>query len=159
MTGNKRRSTGKQEATEVPILFTFFTEIGIISQLATTVFEKNLPNGLTTSQFGVLNWFTRVDSEATPGRLAKAFQVTGGAMTNTLKRLEAKGLVKVEPDAKSGRKKRVTITTRGRSLREKAITSAAPMLKEFANAFAAGKIERLVKELQKIRQYLDEQRY
>ena len=57
-------------------VFTYFNEIGIISQLSTVLFEQSLPEGLTLSQFSVLNWFVRVDVEATPGRLARAFQVT-----------------------------------------------------------------------------------
>ncbi|MFL2838842.1 MAG: MarR family winged helix-turn-helix transcriptional regulator [Pseudohongiellaceae bacterium] len=88
-------------------IFGFFTEVSIIAQLSISLFERHLPEGLTHSQFGVLNWFHRVDDEAaTPGRLAAAFQVTPGAMTNTLKRLGAKALIKVEPDASSGRRKR-----------------------------------------------------
>jgi len=152
-----RRS--KSSPTDEATLFVFFNEIGIISQLTSVLFERSLPDGLNSSQFGVLNWFARVDSEASPGRLATAFQVTGGAMTNTLKKLADKGLVKIEPDASSGRKKRVTITAKGVAMREKAIASAGPMLQEIAEEFSVGKIAKQLKELQKIRQYLDEYRY
>ena len=62
-------------------LFAYFNEIGIIAQLSSAQFEKTLPARLNNSQFSVLNWFRRVDSQATPGRLATAFQVTAGAMT------------------------------------------------------------------------------
>jgi len=75
---------------ETASLFSFFNEIGIIAQLASNLFAQSLPGGLTQSQFSVLNWFARVDSEATPKRLATAFQVTPGAMTNTLKKLAEK---------------------------------------------------------------------
>jgi DNA-binding MarR family transcriptional regulator len=155
----KDQKGGKFEAVDGELLFSFFNEIGIISQLSSTLFEQNLPLGLTKSQFGVLNWFTRVDSEATPGRLATAFQVTAGAMTNTLKKLEAKQLVSVEPDPSSGRKKRVTITRKGLEMRKQAIASAAPMLQQFARSFPPSRLNRQLKELQKIRQYLDESRY
>lgn len=144
---------------QIAQLFSFFNEIGIIAQLSGNLFERNLPDGLTNSQFSVLNWFMRVDDVATPGRLAVAFQVTPGAMTNTLKRLEAKGLIKVEPDATSGRQKRVTITRQGRALRDKAIKAAAPMMAEFAEAFSPSNINRQTKELVKVREYLDEYRY
>ena len=140
-------------------VFAYFNEIGIISQLATGLFEQHLPEGLTQSQFSVLNWFVRVDVEATPGRLARAFQVTGGAMTNTLKKLESKGLVKVEPDAKSGRQKRVTMTKKGRRVREDAIKAVAPLLREFAAHFSALKLKRQTRHLAKVRQYMDERRY
>lgn len=141
------------------ILFTFFNEIGIISQLSGKLFESQLPDGLTSSQFGVLNWFHRVDDEATPKRLAVAFQVTGGAMTNTLKRLQSKGLIKVVPDPSSGRQKKVTITAKGRKMRDKAIAAAAPLFQEFAREFPVGQLQTQLSSLAKIRQYLDEYRY
>lgn len=140
-------------------MYNYFNEIGIISQLATAMFEQRLPIGLTLSQFSVLNWFVRVDSQATPGRLAKAFQVTGGAMTNTLKKLEAKNLITVAPDESSGRKKRVTMTKKGRRVRDKAIASTAPLLMEFAEAFPVEKILRSTRQLAEVRQYLDDYRY
>ncbi len=141
------------------LLFIYFNEIGIIAQLSNALFERNLPDGLNNSQFGVLNWFSRVDSQATPGRLATAFQVTAGAMTNTLKKLESKGMVKVEPDEFSGRKKRVTITVKGKKVREQAIATAAPLFQEFAESFPQENIELQVEQLQKVREYLDQRRY
>jgi DNA-binding MarR family transcriptional regulator len=140
-------------------LFSYFNEIGIIAQLSNALFEANLPEGLNNSQFSVLNWFSRVDSEATPGRLAAAFQVTAGAMTNTLKKLESKGLVKIEPDQFSGRKKKVTITPEGERMRIQAINSAAPLFREFAENFPKESIESQLQHLQKVRAYLDERRF
>ncbi|MBO6656759.1 MAG: MarR family transcriptional regulator [Pseudomonadales bacterium] len=139
-------------------LFTFFNEIGIISQLATSMFEQQLPHELTISQFGVLNWFVRVDAQATPSRLARAFQVTGGAMTNTLKKLESKGFIEVRPDEKSGRQKRVTLTKSGRKARDESIAAVGPLLAELAEAFPATGLERQVKQLSKVREYLDDYR-
>ena len=139
-------------------LFTYFNEIGIIAQLSNALFERNLPDGLTNSQFSVLNWFHRVDSQATPGRLAAAFQVTAGAMTNTLKKLEAKSLVKIEPDELSGRKKKVTITPQGAKVRKEAIATAAPLFQEFAENFPQESIELQLAHLQKVREYLDQHR-
>jgi len=149
----------KPKSDDGNILFDFFNEIGIISQLSSTMFERNLPDGLTNSQFSVLNWFLRVDTVATPGRLATAFQVTPGAMTNTLKRLESKGLIKIVPDSESGRKKQVTITSQGKAVRDKAIASAAPLLAEFAAEFSPNSLKKQVSSLSKVRAYLDEYRY
>jgi len=139
-------------------VFTYFNEIGIISQLSTVLFEQSLSEGLTLSQFSVLNWFVRVDVEATPGRLARAFQVTGGAMTNTLKKLESKGLVKVEPDKNSGRRKRVTMTRKGNQVRDGAIKAVAPLLRDFSERFPVEKLGRQTLQLAKVREYLDERR-
>jgi DNA-binding MarR family transcriptional regulator len=80
-------------------------------------------------------------------------------MTNTLGKLQSKGLIKVEPDPLSGRKKRVTMTEAGRRLREKAISEAMPLFTEHQAAMDMQIIERQLLELQEIRQYLDEYRY
>lgn len=152
-------TTKKPDNPATSPLFVYFNEIGIIAQLSTALFERSLPEGLNNSQFGVLNWFSRVDSQASPGRLATAFQVTAGAMTNTLKKLETKGLVRIEPDEFSGRKKKVTITEQGEKVREQAIAAAAPFFQEFAERFPQENIERQVDQLQKVREYLDLLRY
>ena len=78
---------------EESVLSGFFTEIGIISQLSFKAFEQVLPRGLTVSQFSVLNNLSRLGDGKSPSVLANAFQVTKGAMTNTLAKLEAGGLV------------------------------------------------------------------
>ncbi|MBL6690115.1 MAG: MarR family transcriptional regulator [Pseudomonadales bacterium] len=140
-------------------LFTFFNEISIISQLATAMFEQQLPHELTISQFSVLNWFVRVDTQATPTRLARAFQVTGGAMTNTLKKLEAKGFARVQPDASSGRQKLVTMTPAGRSARDESIAAIEPLLSEFAREFPATGLQHQTRQLAEVRAYLDEYRF
>ncbi|MCE3289998.1 MAG: MarR family transcriptional regulator, partial [Caulobacter sp.] len=74
------------------------TEIGIISQLSNAALERSLPEGMSAAQFGVLTHFMRRGGEKSPAQLAKAFQVTKGAMTNTLQRLEAQGFVRVVGD-------------------------------------------------------------
>ena len=80
-------------------------------------------------------------------------------MTNTLKKLESKGLVKVEPDKNSGRRKRVTMTRKGNQVRDKAIKAVAPLLREVAEHFPAKKLKRQTRQLAEVREYLDERRY
>ena len=141
------------------LLFTYFNELNIISQLSTGIFERNLVEGLTASQFSVLNWFIRVDDVATPGRLATAFQVTRGAMTNTLKKLVSKGLISVEPDETSGRRKIVKITREGRKVRDDAMKSIYPVLDEFAGAIDLEEIKQQIVAMERVRRYLDDYRY
>jgi DNA-binding MarR family transcriptional regulator len=138
--------------------FEFFNEIGIIAQLSSNQMERTLPHQLTQSQFSVLNWFVRVDDQATPGRLASAFQVTRGAMTNTLGKLEAKGFVKVEPDPTSGRSKRVTMTKAGRQARDEAIRAAHGPLSEFLEHYPPSVLQKALPLLKDIRAYLDDAR-
>lgn len=108
------------------IFFKVFNEIAIINQLSSTAFEKRLPDGLKVSQFGVLNHFIRVGDGSTPLQLANAFQVTKGAMTNTLKRLLGRELIKISPDPEDDRRKRVFITRKGREMRELSIQQTKP---------------------------------
>ena len=137
------------------IAFEFFNEIGIIAQLSSNQMQRTMPHGLTQSQFSVLNWFIRVDAEATPGRLARAFQVTPGAMTNTLTKLAGKGFIRIEPDPVSGRSKRVTLTAAGRKARDQAIKATHKALDEFLNAFPAKTLTEALPLLRTVRAHLD----
>ena len=147
------------KASKAETAFQFFNEIGIINQLATNAFENALPRGLTVSQFSVLNWFTRVDDEATPGRLSTAFMVTKGAMTNTLKRLEAKGFVAIRQDENSRRRKLVTMTAQGAAARREALSAVEPLLLDLVKAFSKSDFESGLPFLQELRTQLDERRY
>ena len=135
--------------------FEFFNEIGIIGQLSSNRMQRSLPHGLNQSQFSVLNWFIRVDDQATPGRLARAFQVTGGAMTNTLNKLSAKGFIQVEPDPESGRSKIVTLTPAGRRAREDAIAALTGDLTSFLEAFPVSRLKEALPLLRETRAFLD----
>ncbi len=153
------KKSKKNKEYDFEMLFTYFNELNIISQLSSGIFEQKLPKGLTASQFSVLNWFVRVDDEATPGRLSTAFQVTKGAMTNTLGKLRKKQLITVEPDATSGRRKIVRMTRKGRKVRDSALATIKPLLEDFAQAFDISEIKKQIVAIQKVRLYLDGYRY
>jgi len=138
--------------------YRFFNEINIIAQLSTNQMDQRMPHGLNPSQFGVLNWFVRVDHEATPGRLARAFQVSKGAMTNTLTKLEGKGFVSISPDPTSGRRKLVRLSPSGRSARDAAVAATYPLLEDFLRAFDIAMIRGQLPQLERIRAFLDHAR-
>ncbi|PCJ69333.1 MAG: MarR family transcriptional regulator [Rhodobiaceae bacterium] len=139
-------------------IFMFFNEIGIIGQLSGTMFRRALPEGMTMAQFSVLNHFSRLGGERTPARLAAAFQVTKGAMTNTLQRLEAKGYVTIEIDKADRRRKLVRATEKGLGVCTETITAFAGPLREFGKALGGEDIEAALPFLQKVRKFLDEAR-
>ena len=145
----------RKQSDELNSVFALFNEIGIIAQLSTNQMQRTMPHDLTQSQFAVLNWFIRVDDQATPGRLAKAFQVTKGAMTNTLGKLETKGFITVRPDPDSGRRKLIRLTPLGRKARDAALAATYPQLETFLAQFPASRLSRLLPALREIRQYLD----
>ena len=140
------------------LAFTFFNEINIISQLSSNAFSRSLPSGLNQSQFTVLNWFSRVDSVATPGRLSTALMVTKGAMTNTLKKLAEKGFIVIIPDASSGRQKVVTMTPKGQKAHAASIKAATPMMNQVLGEVSSEQMKDQLATLQKVRRYLDENR-
>lgn len=139
-------------------LFTMFNEIGIVNQLASNQFERSLPDGLTQSQFSVLNNFVRLGGVRSPKQLADAFQVTKGAMTNTLEKLAARGCVEISSDPQDGRRKIVSITSKGKRLRETSIRSAVPNMAKVNDVLSKQEVETLIPTLQKLRAYLDNNR-
>ncbi|MEQ8558234.1 MAG: MarR family winged helix-turn-helix transcriptional regulator [Henriciella sp.] len=143
---------------DAALFFQLFNEIGIISQLASSSFEKALLHGLTQAQFNVLNHCVRLGDDKTPAHLAAAFQVTRGTMTSTLARLEAKSFIKVEPDPNDGRSKRVFLTAAGRAARADSLAAAAPLLSRVAIEFSREEAEDLLGPLQALRQWLDAER-
>ena len=70
--------------------------------------------------FGVLNHFARLKASRARARrkLARAFQVTKGAMTYTLQQLEALKYVKIEADPDDARAKIVRVTKAGARARD-----------------------------------------
>ncbi len=149
----------KPSASEQPHnLFTLFNEIGIINQLASTRFERVLPDNLTLSQFSVLNNFARLGGSRTPAQLAEAFQVTKGAMTNTLQKLSARGCITIEVDNNDRRSKQINITKHGRQLRNEAIAKANDALGNLVDQIDQSKIEQTLVHLQHIRKVLDADR-
>jgi DNA-binding MarR family transcriptional regulator len=143
---------------DMEAVFGFFNEIGILSQLSGHAFEKAMPAGMTLAQFSVLNHLSRVGDGWTPHRIARAMQVTKGAMTGTLKHLEGKNLVVITPDATDGRSKRVTITAEGRAMRDACNATMAPMMQALLQEFTPTEIARVVPVLSAVRAWLDARR-
>ncbi|MEM8766132.1 MAG: MarR family transcriptional regulator [Pseudomonadota bacterium] len=148
---HRKSDSGAPEA----LAFEFFNEVGIISQLSSTRMQRALPHGMTQSQFSVLNWFVRVDTQASPTRLANAFQVTKGAMTNTLGKLEEKGFISIEPDPTSGRSKIVTMTSAGARARKAALGALTADLEQFLGAFSVSDLRTALPFLKEVRAFLD----
>jgi len=146
------------EPTKDPLAFRFFTEIGIIEQLARSRLERALPDGLKVSQFIVLNHLVRLGGEWSPARLAAAFQVTKGAMTNNLQRLEKRRLVRVLANPTDGRGKLVTITEAGRDMRLRCVASVNPFLADLSRAFPDKNLAAALPILEKMRIHLDAHR-
>lgn len=142
-----------------PLVFRLFNEIGIISQLATTAFERALPKGMTQAQFTILNHFIRLGHhERSPAQLASAFQVTRPTMTSTLARMERAGLVAIRPDPQDGRGKLVSVTDTGRKMRETCIAAGAVFVPVLDSLMTKAELEAILPPLTRLRIVLDEMR-
>jgi DNA-binding MarR family transcriptional regulator len=139
-----------------PLLFTFFNEISIIDQLASTLFERALPCNITRAQFGVLNHFVRLGLEQkAPNELASAFQVTRGTMTSTLSRMERNGLISIGADPRDGRGKLVRLTDHGKKVRHQCVAAIEPLVKSIAPQLNDTRIAPFMALLADIRTILD----
>lgn len=136
--------------------FRALTEIGIISQLASNAADRLLPDNVTLAQFTVLNHFVRLGGPRSPASLASSFQVTKGAITQIVKKLETKGRLTVTPDPSDGRGKLIDITPEGRALREECRKRLQVGLAPIFADISRQEIEAALPTLEKLRRLLDE---
>lgn len=149
---------GENKFETAPAAFRVLTEIGIINQLSISALERVLPHGLTSSQFGVLSHFSRLGGSSRPLDLANAFQVTKGAMTNTLQKLKARGFVEIVPDPEDGRAKLVSLTEDGAQAYGECIDLVVPMMVQMMTHIDNGKFEAALPFLEELRTFLDKAR-
>ena len=135
-----------------------FAEIGAIEQLARNRVERALPEGLSSAGFAVLNHFARIGRPANPAALAAAFQLTKGAMTNTLQRLEGQGLVAIADDPTDGRRKLVSLTPAGARVQAAGMAATRPQLDALRRAFDGEEFAAALPFLSRLRAWLDEHR-
>ncbi len=147
-----------QREDQAHLYFRLFTEIHIIAQLSGNRLERVLPEGMSLAQFGVLSHFVRLGGAWSPGRLARAFQVTKGAMTNTLQRLEAQRFVRIEADKADARAKLVEITEPGKRAYEQAVRATGATLAELGSQITPADVKSALPFLENTRKILDERR-
>ena len=143
-------------APDDPLAFIVFNEIGIIEHLSRTAFERLLPPGLSFAGFGILNHLIRLKHERrSPALIASALQVTRGAVTGAVKRLETQGYVRSDPDPSDGRGKGISVTPAGRDVRDAAIAALAPLIADLMSHIDPDDLARLLPPLQSLRRVLD----
>lgn len=145
-------------AAEDPLAFQVLNEIGIIDQLAQNRAARLLAPALNLPQFFVLNHLTRLDGPCSLVQIANAIQVTKGAMSNTVARLQAKGLLAVLPDPLDGRGKQVSLTDAGRAARQAAVAQLGDGLAELAAVVPAADWRQTLALLRPLRVWFDTQR-
>lgn len=141
-----------------PLAFQVLNEVGIISQLSSNLATRLLAPALNLSQFSLLNHFSRLGGERSLVQLASAMQVTKGAMTNTVARLAAKGLVDVLPDPADGRGKLVSLSDAGRAARQQALAGLAEGLADLNRDIPLETLEAALPLLRQLRLWFDNHR-
>lgn len=112
-----------------------FHEIRQIEHYLRASIARELPEGLTYPQFEVLNHIAQRGDCVTPAGLAQALLMTKGAITNTLQRMEAEGLIAMLADVSDRRKKRVTVTPKGRQAHLRTMVGVKPKLDSLREGF------------------------
>lgn len=134
-----------------------FDEISMIEHGVRTVIGSRLPVGLSYPQFEVLNLIARRGEDLTPARIATALQMTPGAITNTLQRLEAMGLIVVEPCDSDRRKKRVRMSAAGREAYNRSMAAIRPKMEKLREAFTQKEFREALPFLRALRIWMTEQ--
>lgn len=140
------------------LVFGFFNEIGIVSQLASALFTRLIPLGLHLSHFIVLNHLARLGDGRTPLQIANALQVTKATMTHTLTVLGRHGFIAIEPHPTDRRSKLVMLTPEGRAFRDDAIARLAPAFQFVIEGVSADELLAALPVLEKVRKLLDAER-
>ena len=130
-----------------------FSEILVADQLARSRMAKALPKGMELSHFSVLNLLAR-GGEKSPAELAKAFNVTRGAMTNTLAKLEWAGYIHIRPDWDDARRKHVSISPAGSRARDAAFSAIAPILEAAVKKVGPEKVRQALPVIRDLRRHL-----
>ncbi len=148
-----------QKMFEDPVEFRVMTEIGVIEQLARNRVERVLPQGMSMAQFMVLNHFARLGGQQSLVQLARVFQLTKGAMTNTASRLLEQNFVAIVADPNDGRGKLVSLTAEGFAARNQALKMLAEQIQEMRGDIASEEFAAALPFLEKLRGWFDGHRY
>lgn len=134
-----------------------FDEIGMIEAGVRDVIGGCLPVGMTYPQFELLNLVARRGEDITPAQIARMLWMTPGAITNTLQRLEATKLIRVEPCEADRRKKRVRLTAEGREVYNRCMAAIRPRMEKLREAFTQKEFREALPFLKALRTWLSEQ--
>ena len=101
--------------------------------------------GLNVGEWAVLGSLLRAGApyQRSPGALAKSFDLTSGAMTNRLDRLEAEELIRRLPDPDDRRGVIVELTPKGRDVWQRAVGAQAAKESFVASSLDAGEQQQL----------------
>ena len=117
--------------------------------------SRALPKGMELSHFVLLNYLSNQTRERSPAELAKIFNLTKGALTNTLGKLEQYGYIHIRPDWDDARKKLVTISNAGDRARDEAVLAITPIFEEVMSSLSKDRLREGLRFLREFRAALE----
>jgi DNA-binding MarR family transcriptional regulator len=140
---------------EDPIAIALFSEVLASEQLMRGRLSRALPKGMELSHFVMLNFLSIQNRERSPAELARTFNLTKGALTNTLGKLEAYGYIHIRPDWDDARKKLVSISNAGDRARDEAVLSITPVFEDVMSKLDKSRLRDGLRFLREFREALD----
>ena len=128
-----------------------FSEVLAADQTVRNRLGRVLPKGMEISHFSVLNNLAWHHGERTPAQLAETFNVTRGAMTNTLRKLQWQGYVHIPPDWDDARRKLVAISPAGAQARDAAVSAIAPLFRDLVDKVGEEQVRAAIPTLRELR--------
>lgn len=107
------------------------------------------PFDLKKVEFSLL-MLVQANQALPPKRLARALAVTAPNLTLLLDRLQARGLIRREPNPLDGRSQNVVLTASGRKLAHEATAAAEPMERELLQRLSRAEHAMLIELLDKL---------
>lgn len=142
-------------AYEDPIAIALFSEMLASEQLMRGRLSRALPKGMELSHFVMLNYLSNQTRERSPAQLASVFNLTKGAMTNTLGKLESFGYIHIRPDWDDARKKLVTISNAGDRARDEAVLAITPVFEDVMSSLNKDRLREGLRFLREFRSALE----
>ncbi len=136
----------------------FFALVAAIGRLADRRLERAAADGLSPAGLGVLNRVAHAPAPPGPNDLAQALRLSKPAITHTLQRLEAAGLVALAPDPQDGRRKRVALTAAGLAAHRAALEGLRPPLAALRAAFGPDDFAAALPFLRRLAHWLGQER-
>lgn len=128
-------------------------QIGFILRQATqrhhAIFNGNMPDGITPTQFSVLNMLSRLQ-QCSQNLLGRLVGMDAATVKGVIDRLSARGLTITSPDPDDARQILVSLTPEGSALAAKCLVVAAKISKETLAPLTAAEQKKLLALLKKI---------
>lgn len=128
-------------------------QIGFIlrqaSQRHHAIFNSNMPDGITPTQFSVLNMLSRL-KQCSQNLLGRLVGMDAATVKGVIDRLCARGLTVTSPDLEDARLILVSLTPIGIALAEKCLPLAVEISKETLSPLTIAEQKKLLTLLKKI---------